>query len=146
MVMAARAGERNPKNAFRERIDLLVIHVKKQLLLILLGQSLLAERQKTGCNQTAAVDGARLIGGLVCGPIGGEQVARDLFAHEAVEGNIAIEALDDVIAVLIGIRVTMVLIVPGGIGISRHVQPVAAPLLAIARRGQQLVDYLLVSL
>jgi hypothetical protein len=128
MVVAPCTREGDAENPLRQRVDLLVIHVKKQFLLILLRQSLLPKSQKTGSDQAAAVDR----GGL----IGREQVARDLFAHEAVEGNILVETFDDVIAVLICIRVTMVLVVPRGIGISRHVQPVAAPLLAVAGRGQ----------
>ena len=80
VIVASRAGERDPENALRERIHLLVVHVEQQLLLVLLRQRLLTERQKARRDQAAAVDRARLVGR--------KQVARNLLAHEAVERDI----------------------------------------------------------
>ena len=83
--------------------------------------------------------------GIVARSITGQLVASQLFADDLVERPIGIERADDIVAVAIregavgvGAEVTV------GIGIARRIQPKLAPALAVARRGQQTVDELLV--
>src|SRR5207302_2494084 len=106
MIVASRARKRHAENPLRYRVDLLVVHVEQQLLLVLLRKRLLPQRQEASRDQAAAIDAPGLIGG--------KQVAGDLFPNEAVEAYISIEALDDVVAILIGVRIAMILVVAGG--------------------------------
>ncbi len=71
-------------------------------------------------------------------------VARDLLAHELVVGFVAVEGLDDVVAVGPGIRTIGVEAVALGLGIAGEVQPVLRPALAVARGGEQLINEALV--
>ena len=76
---------------------------------------------------------------------GGPQlVGGDLFLNEGVVGLVAIERLDHVIAIAPGGDEEVVGLKPGCVGVANQVEPVAAPALAVARRGEQAVDQLLV--
>ena len=56
---------------------------------------------------------------------------------------VVVEALHHVIAIAIGVGTVHVVLVAVGLGEAHHVQPVAAPLLAIMRRGEQAVHHFL---
>ena len=77
------------------------------------------------------------------GLVGGiHLVAGELLLDEIVVRLVVVEALDDVIAVAVGVGAMGVVLVAVGLGEADHVEPVAAPLLAVMRRGEQAVDHL----
>ena len=73
---------------------------------------------------------------------GGEDVAGDLLADEAVVGLVRVERGDDVVAVAPGVRAELVTFETMRVGIVGDIEPVAGPAFAVTRRGQQLVDQL----
>ena len=70
----------------------------------------------------------------------GPDVAGKLLADNRSYGLSLIERVDDVIAIAHGFRTGIVGVVASGVGIPNHVHPVAAPTLAVMRRGKQAVD------
>ena len=70
-----------------------------------------------------------------------QQVARDLFEGEAVEGFVLVETADDVVAVGPDIA-RGIAMVADGVGVADHIQPADGHALAVVRRGQQAVDEL----
>ena len=70
----------------------------------------------------------------------GEQVAGDLLAHELVVGQVAIERVDDPVAIAVHLRNREIGVVARGVGVAHDIEPVTAPALAVARRGEQPVD------
>ncbi len=73
-----------------------------------------------------------------------DHVAGQLLPDESRIRSILVERLDDVVAVGPGIGPQRVHLVAVALGEARHVQPVAAPALAVLRPGQQPVHQLLV--
>ena len=75
-----------------------------------------------------------------------EPVGRNLFRHEPVERQVAVERPDDVIPVGPRPRVLLPLEedVPLVVGVPGHVEPVPAPALAVVGGGQQAIDDFLV--
>ena len=74
--------------------------------------------------------------GAVGGRGGRQQVAGELLRDEAVERQVAVEGIDDVVAVAPGVREDQ----PAqgdALGEAGHVEPVPAPALAERRRGEQ---------
>ena len=69
----------------------------------------------------------------------------ELLLHELVVRLVVVEALHHVIAIAIRIRAVHVVLVAVRFGEANHIQPVASPLFAVARRCQQPVDQLLPS-
>ena len=79
--------------------------------------------------------------GVVVGrPVGGQDVAGELLVEEPVIGDVGVECVDDVVAVEVRLGDRVVGVIAGGIGIPGEVEPVASPALAVAGRGEQLVD------
>ena len=73
----------------------------------------------------------------------GQQVAGQLLDRELVERQVAVERVDDPVAV--GPHLAVVVEVDAvRVGVAGRVEPVAAAMLAPVRRRQQLVDELLV--
>jgi len=70
-----------------------------------------------------------------------ELVAGELFADEAVVGQVGVEGLDDVVAVRPGVGAGEVGLETVGLGEARHVQPMAGPFLPEPRRGEQPIDH-----
>ena len=68
---------------------------------------------------------------LVLGGVG-EHVAGDLLDGELVEGHVAVERVDDPVAVFPDFA-AIVLFVAVGIGVARQIQPRAGPALAEVR-------------
>ena len=77
------------------------------------------------------------------GSSGPQLVAGDLFLDEAVVGLVGVEGLDDVVAIAPGVGARLVGLEAVGLGVAGEVEPVAAPALAVVRRGEQAVDELL---
>ena len=73
----------------------------------------------------------------------GQQVAGQLLDRELVERQVAVEGVDDPVAVLPD-RARGVDAVAVGVGVAGQVEPVPAPALAVVRRGEQPVDQPLV--
>ena len=80
------------------------------------------------------------------GDVGPKFVTGDLFADEAVVRFVGIEAVDDVIAVAPCVGPGLIRLKTLAFGETRYIQPVAAPALAITRRGEQPIDQALPSL
>ena len=137
VVVAASASDRQAQHALGHDFDLLVVHVVEHALLVLLRDGLRAERQEAGGDDAALVDLAAIAAG--------QQIAGDLFPHELVVGHVAVECLDDVVAVLPSVRIAVILVVAGRVRIAGNVQPMAAPALAVRRRCEQALHHALVS-
>ena len=73
-----------------------------------------------------------------------ENIAGELFLHEAVVGLVVVEALDDVIAVVPGAVAWVVVFEPFALGVADDVEPVPPPAFAVVRRGEEVIDNALV--
>ena len=62
----------------------------------------------------------------------------------SVVGLVAVEGADDVVAIAPGVGAVRVVLEAVGVGVADDVEPVAAPALAVVRRGEQAVDEFLV--
>ena len=124
VVVATCAGHSKSQKGAGGDVDLLIDNVVEHLDLVLLGDELGAEGEEAGRDEAADVD--------VIWLIGGQEVSGDLFAHELIVGQIAIEGLDDVIAIAPGVGVAMVFIGTGGICVAGDIHPVPAPTFAVA--------------
>src|SRR5262249_42416905 len=71
---------------------------------------------------------------------GVQLVAGELFADEAVIGLVVVKRADDIVAVTPGVRLLVVAFVTVGLTEADHIEPVAAPALAVLRRGKQSID------
>ena len=73
-----------------------------------------------------------------------DHVARELFAHEAIEWLVVVERFDDVIAERPGVADDLVALKAAAFAEANDIEPVPAPLFAVARRIEQAIDQLLV--
>src|SRR5687768_16203407 len=71
---------------------------------------------------------------------GGKKIASELLANEFVVREIAVESVDDPVAIAIHLRDRKIGIVAGGVGVANDIEPVAAPTFAISGRGEKAVD------
>ena len=76
--------------------------------------------------------------------VGKQRVSGDLFLHEAAVRLVAVEGADNVVAVRPGVGAGLVLVVTVSVAVVDDVQPVARPAFAVAGRGEQPLDQLLV--
>ena len=132
VVVAAGARHRKPEKRLGSDVDLIVDDVVALQDEVALRQGFFAQREKTR--------GDDAVGTCSGGGVGGQDVARQLLPYEAVVRHVVVERADHVVPVAPGVRVAVVLIAAGGVGIARHVEPVAAPALAVAGRAQQALD------
>ena len=75
---------------------------------------------------------------------GKEHVAGDLLLHETAVGFVLIEGTDHVIAIGPGVGPRLVLVVAMRFAVMDHIQPVPGPAFAVAGRGQQPIDQVLI--
>ena len=132
VVVAAGAADRLGQERPPDDVHLLVDDVDAHLVDVLLGQHLRAEGQESGrgeAREPLVVAGRR------------HQVAGNLLLHEPVVRLVAVERLDDPVAIAECIRVRNVLVEPVRVGIAGDVEPVSAPALAVARRRQEPLDH-----
>src|SRR5262249_17208765 len=80
------------------------------------------------------------------GVVAVDLVAGKLLAEKAVVGLVVVEALDDVVAVTPDERLGTIALVTIGLGIADQVEPVASPLFAVMRRGEQPINQPLVGI
>ena len=132
VIVAARAGDRQAHEGLGGCVDLLVDDVIDGLHSILLRQRPGAQGEESGGDNSALVDPARLVRR--------QQIAGNLFDEKSIEGRVFVKRLHDVIAIAPGIRKNVVFVHAGRVGVARDIEPVAAPILAILRRGEQPVD------
>ena len=129
VVVAAAAGQCQSQECAARNVDLLVGHVKQELLLVLLRQRLGAQHQEPGGHRPVAK-----------GPpvgVSRKEVPGKLFQDEPIVGLVPVEGPHHVIAVAVGEAHDVVAVMGGGVGIADHVQPVAGPALAVVGRVQQ---------
>ena len=131
VVVAASAAEGEAEEGSGSGVNLLVHYVVDHLDAVLLGEGLGSEGQEAGGGDAFLP----FFGGG-----GGQEVARDLLFDEAVEGEVGVEGLDDVVAVAEGVGVDVVLVHAGGIGETGDVEPVPTPAFAVLGRGEEAVD------
>ena len=82
MIVAARAGDREPQEGFRGGVDLLIDHVVDHLHAILLRQRLGTQRQESGGDNAA----------LVLRWLAGSRSPASCSMNEAVVGQVVVEA------------------------------------------------------
>ncbi len=140
VVVAAGTTEREAEERLAHGVDLVVHHVADDLLLVGVAAVPDAVREKRRGDQSGRIDlssvGVR------------HQISGDLMDDELVEREVAVEGIDDPVAIApglgqlatggAGLRVGVVVV-----GIAGHVEPVPRPALAIGRRGQEPIDDLL---
>src|SRR6202035_2849518 len=80
-----------------------------------------------------------VIGGMI------QLIASQLLDDELIVWLVLVEGLDHVIAITPGVLYGEVVLKAGTVGVASHIQPVAAPPLAVMRRGEQLLDQIFVS-
>ena len=128
MVVAARAVDRQPQEAPSGRGNEIVQILVPPLRVVLLAKGHpRAGAQEAGRNQ-----------GFLGLPF--ELVAGDLLLQERVVGFVLIERADHVVAIAPGVGAVVVLLEAARIGVPGDIQPVAAPSLAVVRRGEQRVN------
>ena len=108
-------------------------HVVELVVPLLLGgiggdlRAVDARREEAGCHQ-----GLRIVGL--------DLVARQLEPDEAVVGHVFIQGPDDKVAVVVGARPVVVVLVAVALGEPGQVEPVPCPSLAVTPVGQEPVD------
>src|SRR5262249_16061412 len=100
--------------------------------IVALARTILLVAREPGGGEEAGCD-QMLVG------IGGNLVASELLPHEVCEGEIAIETLDDPVAVTPGERTQVIALIAFGFGPARDVEPMPTPTLAIMRACQESV-------
>ena len=133
MVVATRAADCQTHEDATNRVDLFVDDVHFHLQRIVLGEHLRPDHKEAGGGEPVVVDG--FVPGFR------KQVACDLLLEKLVVGFVGVERLDHVVAILIGIGVGHVFIHAVRVGISRQVEPVPSPALAVARRREEAIDH-----
>ena len=133
VIVTARASHGQSHERLGRGIDLLVDHVIDSRHAILLRQRLGTQSEESGGHDAPLVHRARLFGG--------NQIAGDLLHDEPVIRQFVVERLHDVVAIAPGVRVVVILVHASRVGEARHVQPMAAPGLAILRRAEQAIHH-----
>ena len=130
--MAAGAAETQSQHGLAERVDR-----------VLNGEMLVILRIEAEAARDGQEAGGRHQFGVLCGRrLSGQNVAGDLLAQELIVGLVAVEGVDDVIAIEIRFGHRIVGRLAGGVGVTDHVKPVPAPALTVMRRGQQPIHHL----
>ena len=130
VVVTPRTAERDPQVRAAHRVDRVL---ERQVPQVIRTRSVSAgEGQKPGRHDPLGI--------LVGRPARGQKVAGDLLTHELVVRLVGVERVDDVIAIQIRFGNRIVGVVAARVGISRDIHPIAAPALAVMRRGEQILD------
>ena len=129
VVMTPRAADAQPHERLADRVDLLVDDIQLHFAWIRLGQNLCTDHEKAGRNDPPP-NRLRIVPNR-------HQVASNLLLHELVERLVAIECVDHIVPVLVGVGKILVLVAAVRVAVTRHIEPVPPPALAMARRGKQ---------
>ena len=140
MVVATGAGGGEAEEGFRGDVDAVVDDV------VGIAVEFVAEGKEAEGGENALIVGR--FGGGVLGfgfldGLGEEAVGGELFDDELVVGFVAVEGIDDVVAVSPGVGVAQVFAAFGvalGVGVAGDIEPVAAPAFTVGRGGKQAVD------
>ena len=127
VVVAAGAVHRHAEERLRRGRDVIVELVIDRLLAV--GRFVVPEAEAivTGGDDAVGIVGVHLVAG-------------ELLSDELVVRLVVVEALDDEIAETPDVRLGAVAFIAIGFAIADDVEPVPAPLFAVMRRGEQLVD------
>ncbi len=135
VVVTTRAGNGQSQEGLREHVDLVVDAIRFVQGGIHRSMGGLVQVPPTGPDDRLVEACRRMSPGRP------KQIARDVFPHELVVGNIRIEGPDQVIAIPPGVRDVEVLFMPIGFGEANEVHPVARPAFTVMRRCQQTVQH-----
>ena len=124
VIMTARTTESHRHDCATEGVDLLVDDVGAFFDRVFFGEDFRADGEEAGRGEIRF----------------GQEIASELFAQEDVVGQIAIEGVDDVVAIAERIRVRVVLVTAVGITVAGNVEPVSPPAFAVMRGGEEFVD------
>ena len=128
VVMAAGAAERDSqkrRSRRAEHVVKLIVAVNRRFGRLIVPR---AQTQKRGGDLSGRVRPFDFIAGKLLG-------------HESAIRFVAIERVDDIVAVSPRVRLGAVALVAVGLGESHNVQPVPAEALAVMRAGQQAIDH-----
>ena len=134
VIVAARAADGLPEERLANRVELFVHDIHDELLLVLLLEVVIADREKGRGDHLTATLRQRS---------GRQQIPGDLLAHETVERAVLVETLDHIIAVAPGLLEHE----PAQrqrLGEPRYVEPMPPPALAEMRRREEPIDQALV--
>ena len=137
MIMATCARNGQPQKRSARDVDLFIPNVHDHLALVRLRQRLRPQSQKPRSHYAPRINGLPRRRR--------HQVPSHLLAHELVIGHIAVERVDHIVAIAPRVGIPVIFIVASRVRITRHIQPVPPPLLAITRRREQAIHNLLIS-
>ena len=134
VIMTTGTGDREAQEGLGDHIDLVVDPPHLVLADVHRRMRSLAEEIKTAAEDRLVVPVCQVSPGLI------KQVARNLFHHEPVVGQVGVERTDDVVAIAKRIGDVVVELVPVGLGVADQIEPVAGPPFAVARTCQEPVN------
>ena len=136
VIVAAGAGEGEAEERAADDVDLIVDAIGDHPFLVDIPRHEVGDRQEPRRHQRLGIDPSRIIRL--------EEIAGDLPGEEVGVGEIAVEGVDDPVAVAPGfaeIALGGQLDEIAGVGIADDVEPVPPPALAILRRGEEPFDH-----
>src|SRR5262245_51089151 len=123
--MAAGTGNGKPEEGSARNIDLFIHDLHSHLFAISFRNWFWTEHEKAGCNYLA--ESLADIGRWW------QQVTRELLDDELIVRQIAIECIDDIVAIAMCVAHDGIGIAGCGLGISDDVQPMPSPAFAVMR-------------
>jgi hypothetical protein len=132
VVVAAGAAQRDAEEVLAEHVELLVDNVELAFLRVAVGGDDVEQGQVAGGDK---------VGGALLGRAGRQQVAGQLLPHKLVERPVAVEGVDDVLAVPPRFRIGRRRRRPAHVGVAGQVEPVPAPALAEVPRAEQVIHH-----
>lgn len=136
MIVTAGATERLAKQTFADGVELFIDNVHAELVFILFFVIEIAEHEVSGGGECTV---------FLLDIGNGKKVAGDLFGNEAIEREIAIVRIDDIITVAPGV-IKDETAEGDGFREAGNVEPMASPAFAEVWRSEELVDEILVGL
>jgi hypothetical protein len=133
VVVAAGTADRQAEEGPAHDVDLFIHDVQPRLFLVRLGQRLGIDHE-----EASGHDPPRRQADVIRGR---QQVARQLLDNELIVGRVAVEGIDDVIAIAPGVAHDGVGVVGRGVRMADDVEPVPAEALSIVRRSEQAIDH-----